>query len=66
MAPMTLGIVEKCLEVATAYSKERVTWGRPIADYQLVQEKMARMYVHRQTSRTCSSSSSGCRRPAAT
>jgi len=48
MAPMTLGIVEKCLEVATAYSKERVTWGRPIADYQLVQEKLARMYVHRQ------------------
>jgi alkylation response protein AidB-like acyl-CoA dehydrogenase len=48
MAPMTLGIVERCLEVATRYSKERVTWGRPIADYQLVQEKLARMYVHRQ------------------
>jgi alkylation response protein AidB-like acyl-CoA dehydrogenase len=48
MAPMCLGIVERCMEVATAYSKERVTWGRPIADYQLVQEKLARMYVHRQ------------------
>jgi alkylation response protein AidB-like acyl-CoA dehydrogenase len=48
MAPMTLGIVERCLEVATAYAKERVTWGRPIADYQLVQEKLARMFVHRQ------------------
>jgi alkylation response protein AidB-like acyl-CoA dehydrogenase len=48
MAPMCLGIVEKCLEVATAYSRERVTWGKPIAEYQLVQEKLARMFVHRQ------------------
>jgi acyl-CoA dehydrogenase len=48
MAPMCLGIVERCMEVATAYAKERVTWGRPIAEYQLVQEKLARMFVHRQ------------------
>jgi alkylation response protein AidB-like acyl-CoA dehydrogenase len=48
MAPMGLGIVERCIEVATAYAKERVTWGRPIAEYQLVQEKLARMFVHRQ------------------
>lgn len=48
MAPMALGIIERCLEVATAYAKERVTWGKPIAEYQLVQEKIARMFVHRQ------------------
>ncbi len=48
MAPMTLGIVEKCLEVSTAYAKERVAWGKPIADYQLVQEKLARMFMHKQ------------------
>ena len=48
IAPMTLGIVEKCMEVSVAYAKERVTWGKPIADYQLVQEKLARMFVHRQ------------------
>jgi alkylation response protein AidB-like acyl-CoA dehydrogenase len=48
MAPMALGIIEECLEVATRYARERVTWGRPIADYQLVQEKLARMYVHQQ------------------
>jgi alkylation response protein AidB-like acyl-CoA dehydrogenase len=48
MAPMCLGIVEKCLEVAAAYAKERVTWGKPIAEYQLVQEKLARMFMHRQ------------------
>lgn len=48
MAPMCLGIVDECLQVATAYAKERVTWGKPIAEYQLVQEKLARMFVHRQ------------------
>jgi alkylation response protein AidB-like acyl-CoA dehydrogenase len=48
MAPMCFGIIERCLEIALAYSKERVTWGRRIADYQLIQEKLARMYVHKQ------------------
>jgi alkylation response protein AidB-like acyl-CoA dehydrogenase len=47
MAPMCLGIIEKCLEVSVAYSKERKTWGKAIAEYQLVQEKLARMYVHK-------------------
>jgi alkylation response protein AidB-like acyl-CoA dehydrogenase len=46
MAPMCAGIIERCLEVSTEYSKERVTWGKPIAEYQLVQEKLARMYMH--------------------
>lgn len=48
MAPMCLGIIERCLEVATAYAKERVAWDKPIAEYQLVQEKLARMFVHKQ------------------
>jgi acyl-CoA dehydrogenase len=47
MAPMCLGIIEKCLETSLAYSKERVTWGKPICEYQLIQEKLARMYVHK-------------------
>ncbi len=48
MAPMCVGIIERCLEVATAYAKQRVTWGKPIAEYQLVQEKLARMFMHLQ------------------
>ena len=48
MAPMCVGIIEACLEKATAYAKERVTWGKPIAEYQLVQEKLARMFMHKQ------------------
>ena len=48
MAPMALGIIEACLDKSAAYAKERVTWGKPIAEYQLVQEKLARMFVHKQ------------------
>ncbi len=43
---MSVGIIERCLEIATDYAKQRVTWGHPIAEYQLVQEKLARMFVH--------------------
>lgn len=46
MAPMAYGIIERCLDISVAYAKERETWGRKIADYQLVQEKLARMYMH--------------------
>lgn len=46
MAPMCVGIIERCLEISLAYAKERVTWGKKIAEYQLVQEKLARMFMH--------------------
>ncbi len=46
MAPMCFGIIERCLEDSIAYAKERKTWGKPIAEYQLVQEKLSRMFVH--------------------
>jgi len=48
MAPMCVGIIERCLEVATDYAKQRITWGRPISEYQLVQDKLARMFMHLQ------------------
>jgi len=48
---MCLGIIERCLEDSINYSKQRVAWDKPIADYQLVQEKLARMYVHRENVR---------------
>ena len=46
MAPMCVGIIERCLEISTTYAKERITWGKPIAEYQLVQEKLATMFVN--------------------
>ncbi len=51
MVPMTLGIIERCLEDSLAYAKQREAWGKKIAEYQLVQEKLARMYVARENVR---------------
>jgi len=48
MAPMCIGIIERCLDVSLEYARERQTWGKKIAEYQLVQEKLARMYMHLQ------------------
>jgi alkylation response protein AidB-like acyl-CoA dehydrogenase len=47
MTPMCLGIVDRCLEESLRYAKERQQWGRPIATFQLVQEKLARIYQTR-------------------
>ncbi len=47
VAAMALGIVERCLELSVAYAKERVQFGRPIGEFQLIQDKLARMEVAR-------------------
>ena len=44
---MALGIIEQCLELCVAYAKERVQFGKPIGEYQLIQEKLALMEVAR-------------------
>ena len=45
MPAMALGIIERCLEVATKYAKEREQFGQPIANYQAVQLRLADMYI---------------------
>jgi alkylation response protein AidB-like acyl-CoA dehydrogenase len=47
MTPMCLGIVDRCLEESLRYAKTREQWGKPIATFQLVQEKLARIYQTR-------------------
>jgi hypothetical protein len=47
VAAMALGIIERCMELALQYAKERVQFGRPIGEFQLIQEKLARMEVAR-------------------
>jgi len=47
VAAMALGIVQQCLELSVGYAKERVQWEKPIGEYQLIQEKLARMEVAR-------------------
>ena len=47
VAAMALGIIERCLELSLGYARERVQFGRPIGEFQLIQEKLARMEVAR-------------------
>jgi acyl-CoA dehydrogenase len=47
VAAMALGIIEQCLELCVAYAKDRVQFGQPIGQYQLIQEKLALMEVAR-------------------
>ena len=47
VAGMALGIIERCLELSVEYAKERVQFGRPIGEFQLIQDKLARMEVAR-------------------
>ena len=52
MTPMCLGMLERCLDESVKYAKERKQWGRPIAEFQLVQEKIAKMYTARTVAKT--------------
>src|SRR5437867_3979110 len=47
VAAMVLGMIERCVELSVDYAKERVQFGQPIGEFQLVQEKLARMEVAR-------------------
>ncbi|GAB3681976.1 acyl-CoA dehydrogenase family protein [Actinocorallia lasiicapitis] len=47
VAAMALGVIEECLRLSVDYAKSRVAWGKPIADYQLIQLKLAKMEVAR-------------------
>jgi acyl-CoA dehydrogenase len=47
VAAMSLGIIDRCLELCVQYSKDRVQFGQPIGEFQLIQEKLARMEVAR-------------------
>ncbi len=47
VAAMALGIISECLDLSVAYAKDRVQFGQPIGQFQLIQEKLARMEVAR-------------------
>jgi len=46
-----LGITERALELSIKYAKERVQFGQPIGKFQLIQAKLADMYVMVEASR---------------
>jgi hypothetical protein len=45
LSVLSYGIAERCFDVARDYAKTREQFGQPIATYQLVQHRLARMYV---------------------
>jgi isovaleryl-CoA dehydrogenase len=47
----TLGSMRSCLELSLKYSQERVQFGKPIASFQTIQEKLANMYCGYKASR---------------
>ena len=47
VAAMSLGIIEECLDISVRYAKDRVQFGKPIGEFQLIQDKLARMEVAR-------------------
>ncbi len=47
VAAMALGIISECLSLSTRYARERVQFGQPIGQFQLIQEKLALMEVAR-------------------
>lgn len=47
-----LGVAQACFEASLAYAKQRVQFGKPIANFQLVQEKLVDMLVGIELSRS--------------
>jgi isovaleryl-CoA dehydrogenase len=45
LSAMQLGIMQACLDVVLPYVRERKQFGRPIGAFQLMQAKIADMYV---------------------
>ena len=45
IAPLCLGIAERALELSLDYARTREQFRKPIASFQMIQDKLARMYV---------------------
>jgi len=45
VGPLCLGVAERALALSLDYARTRQQFGRPIAEFQLIQDKLARMYT---------------------
>lgn len=45
MQVMSYGIMERAFEIALKYARDRIVGGRAIGEYQLIQRRLARMYM---------------------
>jgi isovaleryl-CoA dehydrogenase len=50
-AAISVGAAERLLELSLAYARERKQFGKPIAEFQMIQAKLADMYVGVETMR---------------
>lgn len=48
LSTIPIGIIEECLDLSLKYAKERQQFGKSISSYQLIQAKLADMYVNLQ------------------
>ncbi|HEX4024053.1 MAG TPA: acyl-CoA dehydrogenase family protein [Steroidobacteraceae bacterium] len=52
IASICLGVAERALQLSVEHAKARKQFGRPIADFEMIQAKLAEMYVCIETMRT--------------
>lgn len=52
ISPICLGICERALELSIDYARTRQQFGKPIAAFQMIQSRIAEMYVMVETMRT--------------
>jgi len=46
-----VGIIQGCIDACTTYARERKTFGKPIGEFQLIQDMIAKMVVDRDASK---------------
>ncbi|MBL4868756.1 MAG: isovaleryl-CoA dehydrogenase, partial [Pseudomonadales bacterium] len=51
-APLSVGIAERALELAVEYAKTRKQFGKTIGEFQMIQSRLADMYVWVETMKT--------------
>ncbi|XP_051169600.1 isovaleryl-CoA dehydrogenase, mitochondrial-like [Leptopilina boulardi] len=52
LSAISIGIMQACCDVAFNYAHERKQFGKPIAEFQMIQEKLANMHMALSTSRS--------------
>jgi isovaleryl-CoA dehydrogenase len=51
LSAIPVGIMAECLELASGYAREREQFGQKIGSFQLIQEKLANMYIALESAR---------------
>jgi isovaleryl-CoA dehydrogenase len=52
ISPICLGVAERALQLSIEFARTREQFGKPIASFQMIQAKLAEMYVRVETMRT--------------